>query len=272
MTKKKQKSAGDKGLFSCLNCFSAKSSKGRLEVEENGQIKEQVKQSESSANNNSEDEAIKTWEIVRASSQSPDNTPRTVSPVKDPQELYLEICKKCGLLIPIKEEVLNDGEHWHSGCFRCKDCGGSLVNQKYFEKGPDLFCTACFHAKLPKCRGCKQLIISGGLQLQGEGDDSFNWHQTCLQCSRCHISLKKENLRFKDDLFCPACFTETFSQRCGSCKKPILNEGLQYKEEMFHETCFTCDICMKPLKDQKFVPRDGQKVCPLCYIQDQIET
>lgn len=249
-------------MFSCLNCFSPK----RREeppivdiqptvIEDNESVKPVPVQ-----NNNQEE--------VDSADKKNEVPPLPLKKVSS--HLFLEICKLCGLSIAIKDEVLNGEDHWHFTCFQCKECRTSLVNQKYYDKGEHLLCENCFQNNIPKCLSCKQKVYKGGLQLVGE-TMSYNWHVACMKCSRCSLKLTKENLKFKEDLFCPDCFVEAHYPKCCLCNQPVIGDKLMYKDEAWHEACFTCDVCSKPLKDQKFVPKeDGKKVCAMCNIQELI--
>jgi hypothetical protein len=248
-------------MFSCLNCFSTK----RKEEPPHVDIQPTVIQDNVSVNslpvqNNNQEEV----DSVQKKKEVPEVPLKKVS-----SHLFLEICKLCDKSIAIKDEVLNGEDHWHFSCFQCKECRTSLVNQKYYEKEECLQCEACFQKNIPKCLTCKQKVFKGGLQLAGE-NQSYNWHVACMKCSHCSQKLTKENLKFKENLFCADCFVEVFYPKCAVCKQAVLGDQLMYKDEAYHESCFTCDVCGKPLKDQKFVPKEGKKVCAMCNIQELI--
>jgi len=39
----------------------------------------------------------------------------------------------------------------------------------------------------------------------------------------------------------------------------------EYKGKQWHEQCFCCKVCMQPIGNKSFIPRDQEVVCVQCY-------
>jgi len=39
----------------------------------------------------------------------------------------------------------------------------------------------------------------------------------------------------------------------------------EYKGKQWHEQCFCCKVCLQPIGNKSFIPRDQEVVCVQCY-------
>lgn len=49
----------------------------------------------------------------------------------------------------------------------------------------------------------------------------------------------------------------------GSC--PLGMKKFEYKGKQWHEQCFCCKVCLQPIGNKSFIPRDQEVVCVACY-------
>ena len=52
--------------------------------------------------------------------------------------------------------------HWHEFCFKCCECGKSLVDQAFAPKNDQIFCSDCHDNKFAaRCDGCGEPFRGG---------------------------------------------------------------------------------------------------------------
>ena len=47
----------------------------------------------------------------------------------------------------------------------------------------------------------------------------LTWHEECLKCSVCLLSVSLDNVVFKEKLFCKSCYIENNLNKCDKCTK-----------------------------------------------------
>jgi len=109
----------------------------------------------------------------------------------------------------------------------------------------------------------------GGVKMHSDSGQTLTWHQDCLQCSVCQVTLSLQNVVFKEKLFCKSCYIEANLNKCGKCSKVITGQGYSFRGNFWHDTCFGCDHCDNVFLDGKFRILREEKLCDNCF---KIET
>lgn len=177
-----------------------------------------------------------------------------------------ENCTRCSLPIHVKDHVSDGETSWHFKCFVCQQCNSSLVGSKYYDKQGSLYCNNCFLAEhLPTCFQCKvELKGRGGVKMNSESGQVLTWHEDCLQCSVCRLTVSLDNVVFREKLFCKSCYIEHNLNKCDKCSKVITGEGYTFRGNFWHDTCFGCDRCDHIFRDGKFRILREEKLCDTC--------
>ena len=72
----------------------------------------------------------------------------------------------------------------------------------------------------------KDTLGGGGVKMHSDSGQTLTWHQACLQCSVCQVTLSLQNVVFKEKLFCKSCYIESALNKCGKCVKVIYLDTL----------------------------------------------
>ena len=93
------------------------------------------------------------------------------------------------------------------------------------------------------CNGC-QIVITDSFLLKVSG---LTWHESCLKCSVCGISLDgEESCYIRDNrVFCYTDYLEKFTSRCAKCNREISPSDWIRKAKgyLYHLDCFSCNVC-----------------------------
>merc|ERR1719348_914864 len=98
------------------------------------------------------------------------------------------------------------------------------------------------------------------------------YHQTCLTCSVCDVSLVGVPFSVDDDerIYCEKDYARLHAPQCSVCKSPIVpRQGettaarIKALGRDFHTWCFVCEGCGKILGEE-FYPLDNKPYCYTC--------
>lgn len=79
--------------------------------------------------------------------------------------------------------------NWHPEHFLCELCGRRVGEDGYHEKDGQAYCRDCYMNNfVPKCLGCKQIIIDTYIQALGG-----HYHKNCFVC-QVIIPFREKNL------------------------------------------------------------------------------
>ena len=59
--------------------------------------------------------------------------------------------------------------------------------------------------------------------MSSESGQVLTWHEDCLQCSVCHLTVSLDNVVFREKLFCKSCYIENNLNKCDKCTKVSRN-------------------------------------------------
>ena len=59
--------------------------------------------------------------------------------------------------------------------------------------------------------------------MNSESGQVLTWHDSCLNCSVCKITVGLDNVVFREKLFCRSCYRENNLNRCDKCSKVSRN-------------------------------------------------
>ena len=62
-------------------------------------------------------------------------------------------------------------------------------------------------------------IRLGGVKMSAKSGQVLTWHEECLKCSVCLLSVSLDNVVFKEKLFCKSCYIENNLNKCDKCTK-----------------------------------------------------
>ncbi|XP_063701477.1 LIM homeobox transcription factor 1-beta-like [Culicoides brevitarsis] len=92
-----------------------------------------------------------------------------------------------------------------------------------------------------------------------------NWHESCLVCSICNITLINSCYSRNSKLFCKEDYYRLFvKNNCSRCGNQISSNEfvMRVQPHVYHLECFVCCTCNQPLqKGEQFCIRGTQPVC-----------
>merc|ERR1711991_253383 len=113
-------------------------------------------------------------------------------------------CDSCGGTIAVLVHKKHNGLLWHTDCWRCDSCNGSLGKTPKTHDGllKKLFCPEC-HGK-----GFRGLCTRCGKSCKGDFTEALGrqWHAGCLTCHKCKGELPGGQFYVVDN-----------EPTCGSC-------------------------------------------------------
>jgi len=116
-----------------------------------------------------------------------------------------------------------------------------------------------FMTEAPNCTKCGKQIVGGAYTYSGR-----SYHDTCITCSGCSVSLAGLPVVPKDDSFyCGNCAKASaasptkYSEKCVGCLKPISGKHLNVNNHKYHSECFVCAKCYKPF-DGEYSEHEGK--------------
>lgn len=125
-----------------------------------------------------------------------------------------------------------------------------------------------FYSNMPlvNCAGCDRPILDQYLYNVLDRP----WHQHCIQCIDCKLSLNEKCFSRDGKIFCKEDFFRRFGPKCSGCSQGILPTDLvrRAKDRVFHLNCFTCYVCRKAITtgEQLYVVDENKFVCKQDYI------
>ena len=131
----------------------------------------------------------------------PSPSPRVGSLVRCAPCQKAYACAACGGTIAVLVHKKHGGQLWHTDCWRCDSCNGSLgkAPRAHDDAPRKLFCPECddkgFRGVCTRCsKSCKG-DFTEALQRQ--------WHAGCLNCFKCQAAFPDGNFYVVDGE--PAC-------------------------------------------------------------------
>ncbi|XP_063403214.1 prickle planar cell polarity protein 3-like isoform X3 [Mytilus trossulus] len=191
------------------------------------------------------------------------------------QEQFAHNCEECKKAIgPDYKDLSYKDRHWHEFCFKCCECGKSLVDQAFAPKNDQIYCSDCHDNKFAaRCDGCGEPFRGGDEKLGTEGMKKFEykgkqWHEDCFCCMLCKDPIRNKSFIPRDnEVVCVPCYEDQFAQKCSKCSGVINKGGVAYKNMPWHRECFVCTNCNKELAKEKFTSREDKPYCAECYGQ-----
>lgn len=160
---------------------------------------------------------------------------------------------------------------YHEKCFKCKDCGKSVVDG--FKESPPgathdvgVFCPKHYYDHFgDNCTACGKKIQEKSTVLK-----DFKYHPECFACCVCKKQLDngKYHTKYDDEkkppkIYCDKHYDELFSQKCCKCNKPLETKYVTANNKNYHHKCFKCEFCGKVI-DSSYVTVDNKICCPKC--------
>uniref|UniRef100_A0A0A9WSK4 non-specific serine/threonine protein kinase n=2 Tax=Lygus hesperus TaxID=30085 RepID=A0A0A9WSK4_LYGHE len=131
----------------------------------------------------------------------------------------LEVAVCSGCLNSLKKDdaaIFALGLQWHTDCFRCSACDGTL-DDWYFGRNGLLYCQQDFILKFGRCcQGCGE-VITGPVMIAGD----HKFHPECFCCTLCSTFIgdgESYALVERSKLYCGECYKA--HAHCASMKKP----------------------------------------------------
>ncbi|UXI21273.1 hypothetical protein NH340_JMT07216 [Sarcoptes scabiei] len=120
------------------------------------------------------------------------------------------------------------------------------------------------------CFGCQQPIRDRYLMCVSE----HYWHETCLQCTVCRISLTSSCYVKEKKIYCKSDYNKLYATKCSICLGSIDSNELVMRVHsyVYHLPCFNCIWCRRQLrKGDKFALRGRQPICEIDLAKENIE-
>lgn len=180
------------------------------------------------------------------------------------QDYYHLFSPRCGYCQgPILDKCISALDNtWHPEHFLCSDCGASLGEEGFHEKGDSAYCKVCYFDQFaPKCGGCHTPITENYISSL-----NMQWHPGCFVCKECGSP-------FHDGAFFehegqPYCETHYHALRgslCAGCHKPISGRCITAMFRKFHPEHFVCSFCLKQLNKGTFKEQSDKPYCHECF-------
>ena len=112
--------------------------------------------------------------------------------------VYCAACQE-----PISGNALNSkGKFYHNTCYKCTECGKSLVGVPFAEKKGVPYCKECAIEKFAEpCAGCQKMITGQFLSAFGE-----KYHPQCFLCANgCGTNVSRGYAKRNGKAYCRAC-------------------------------------------------------------------
>ncbi|XP_069128903.1 testin-like isoform X1 [Argopecten irradians] len=192
-------------------------------------------------------------------------------------ELIRPRCPACDELIFSGEYTKAMEQNYHKDHLACHNCDKKLIACRYILKEENPYCIPCYQEQFAhNCEECKKPI---GPDYKDLSYKDRHWHEFCFKCFECQKSLVDQPFAPKNEnIFCSDCHDDKFAARCDGCEKPFKGgdesagvpgmKKFEYRGKQWHEECFCCMVCMQPIRNKSFIPRDQEVVCVACY-EDQ---
>ncbi|XP_029195579.1 LIM homeobox transcription factor 1-beta-like isoform X6 [Acropora millepora] len=110
------------------------------------------------------------------------------------------------------------------------------------------------------CTGCQEPIEDRFVMKVMEEP----WHENCLQCCICRITLSRSCFSKDRKLYCRNDYEKMYATKCTGCKATIpANEFvMRALGNVYHLQCFVCAMCGQRLvKGQEFALKDNKLYC-----------
>lgn len=119
-----------------------------------------------------------------------------------------------------------------------------------------------------RCHRCIKNITSGGFCVTAAHLGSgTGWHPGCFTCATCN-ELLVDMIYFcrNEEIYCERHYADTIYPRCAACDEIILaREYTQAEKQTWHVEHFCCWNCDAPLAGQRYIAKDGNPFCMICF-------
>lgn len=103
-----------------------------------------------------------------------------------------------------------------------------------------------------------------------------NFHQDCIRCADCELSLNERCYTFEGKLYCHKDYWRRFGPKCSACREPIKPTELVQRlpkapELVYHLSCFVCQDCKRHLQagEQLHVIDERRLLCKRDFLHNQ---
>jgi hypothetical protein len=152
-------------------------------------------------------------------------------------------CQKCRQ--PLSGQyVRTAGGLFHVGCFRCSDCGSSIVEQYYAIPDTDpviLVCERDYFARHDSlCAKCNEPLRGPHVSALGK-----KFHMDHFCCSACNKTFQADDVYFEHDgkILCQLHYLQRVAPPCAGCKMQVLGQVIEItrdnKAEQWHPDCYS---------------------------------
>ncbi|RMZ94289.1 LIM homeobox Awh-like, partial [Brachionus plicatilis] len=99
-----------------------------------------------------------------------------------------------------------------------------------------------------------------------------SWHEECLKCNHCNLSLITEETCFfkKNKIFCKLDYYKYFGIKCAKCSRNIQSSDWvrRAKDNVYHLACFACENCKRQLSTgEEFALQNNKVLCKTHYCE-----
>lgn len=131
---------------------------------------------------------------------------------------------------------------------------------------------ACYHEcsinGYSLCRGCGKEILDRYYLKVNE----TSWHEECLKCTYCSVSLFSEETCFikSNKIMCKIDYYKHFGIKCAKCSRNIQTSDWvrRAKDNVYHLACFACESCKRQLSTgEEFALQNNKVLCKTHYCE-----
>ncbi|KYQ94287.1 LIM-type zinc finger-containing protein [Tieghemostelium lacteum] len=188
-------------------------------------------------------------------------------------------CQKCTNEIYGSCIESHSKQRYHSQCFSCTLCLGSLL-EGYFtdNRNGNNYCARCqillnernkkSRENAGHCSVCYKRFQSGEFHVVF---DNEKFHEACVKCCVCKNQIKDNNFQRElvtsqiSNFCCGKCIENGKVDLCGKCDKAIIGgSSLFANGKHYHPNCFTCVSCTLPIKYGSKYAMDLKRNGPRC--------
>lgn len=173
-------------------------------------------------------------------------------------------CHHCNEPFEMTEKKVGaNNEYFHERCFTCDHCVKPIGADQFIKKNDGRrLCNTCFEEMADKCAICQEIIRESTVKFE-----ETPFHPQCFICQHCNQELGGQQFyKHQDSPYCCNCYIEHYAKRCHHCEKAIEGNSkfVQFEGKHWHSGCFVCSGCEVCLAGEKFVIREGKRICLTC--------
>ncbi|CAF3882558.1 unnamed protein product [Rotaria magnacalcarata] len=181
----------------------------------------------------------------------------------DYRRLFAPKCARCDQpIVDVMITALN--RNWHPEHFLCELCERRVGEDGYHEKDGYAYCRECYMTNfVPKCLGCKQVIIDTYIQALGG-----HYHKNCFVCKECSQPfLTGSFYEHEHQPLCELHYHQRRGSLCSSCQKPIGGRCITAMGRKYHVEHFICSYCTRQLQNGTFKEFQNKPYCHPCFVK-----